>query len=210
MSTEATMQSETKGFCRNCGTPLTAETVREVRGTLYCEPCLAQMVAQPPRPQPLEGAGNATLAAILGVIPGLGAVYNGEFVKGFIHVLVFGALVSVLDSGRAGDFTPLFGMMMPAFVVYMCVDAYQTAKAKQMGKPRPGGLLGEIGRGQPVGAYVLIGLGALLLLDKFVPHIIGRVFDYWPVILIVIGVLLLRKRMGLGTSSEESGHEQRN
>ena len=96
MSSEATIPSETRGFCRNCGTPLTAETMRDVSGTLYCEPCLAQMVVQPTPPQAAEGTGNATLAAILGVVPGLGAVYNGEFVKGFIHVLVFGALIVLL------------------------------------------------------------------------------------------------------------------
>ncbi len=50
-----TMQSETKGFCRNCGTPLTAETLRDVSGTLYCEPCLARLVAQPAQPQAAAG-----------------------------------------------------------------------------------------------------------------------------------------------------------
>jgi hypothetical protein len=66
-----------------------------------------------------------------------------------------------------------------------------------MGQPVPEWFgLGDLKMNAPVGAALLIGLGALFLLDNLgipVFHHLGR---YWPVLLIVIGVILLQKRMG--------------
>src|SRR5262249_52565755 len=90
---------EATGYCRNCGKALCSECTREVRGPLYCEDCLAGLLSAPLAPAggvPGLPAGTGTsqtnpgLAATLGFIPGLGAVYNGEYVKALIQVLVFG------------------------------------------------------------------------------------------------------------------------
>ena len=35
------------GYCRNCGKALCPQCTREVRGALYCEECLAGMLAAP-------------------------------------------------------------------------------------------------------------------------------------------------------------------
>ena len=35
------------GYCRNCGKALCTGCSREVRGMIYCESCLADMVSQP-------------------------------------------------------------------------------------------------------------------------------------------------------------------
>jgi len=67
MSDMATSVPLPKGYCRNCGTALTEETARDVRGILYCEPCLAAMVAQPKSAEERKSPG---LAAVLGAIPG--------------------------------------------------------------------------------------------------------------------------------------------
>ena len=50
----------------------------------------------------------------------------------------------------------------------------------------------------PVGAALLIGLGALFLLDNLGIPVFRQIGRYWPVLLIVIGVLLLQRRMGGG------------
>ena len=46
------------------------------------------------------------------------------------------------------------------------------------------------------GAYLLIGLGIYFLLSKLdlIPNLIPLMFDWWPVILIVIGVSMLVRR----------------
>jgi hypothetical protein len=48
------------------------------------------------RPHP--GGPNPAVAAVLGLIPGVGAMYNGQFIKGLIHVVIFAVLVSAAIS----------------------------------------------------------------------------------------------------------------
>ena len=91
---------EATGYCRNCGKALCPECTREVRGALYDEDCLAGLLAAPLAAGGPGGAGsvptetNPALAATLGFIPGLGAVYNGEYVKALIQVVIFGGLIA--------------------------------------------------------------------------------------------------------------------
>src|SRR6185312_5698956 len=129
-------------YCRTCGKPVCAHCARDVRGVVYCEDCLAAQVsgAMPPPPQPGAVAPGATtvasgspgLAALLGFIPGVGAMYNGEYAKGFIHVLIFATLI-----WAANNIHPLFGLAIAAFVIYMPIEAYQTAKARLLGLQPP-------------------------------------------------------------------------
>ncbi len=180
---------EAKGFCRECGKGLCAECKREVRGILYCEECLAAMVA---RPQPVPTSGSPGVATVLGMIPGLGAVYNGEYNKALIHFLIFAGLVTLAANDGP---QPLTGLSIAAFIVYMMIDANRTAQSKALGHT-PASPFGEMGQNQPVGAYVLIALGVLFLLHRFVHFHLARVFaDFWPVVLIVLGVFMLWKRM---------------
>src|ERR1700761_4860183 len=94
-------------YCRTCGKPLCSACSRDVRGVIYCEECLASHLsgnvpppgstAVPPGVEPPAGTPSPTLAAVLGLIPGVGAMYNGEFAKGFIHVLIFATLIWMTD-----------------------------------------------------------------------------------------------------------------
>ena len=127
-------------YCQNCGKALCAECTRPVGGFIYCEQCLAAKVgvpgAQPGAPfppaPPLPIAGpNPALATILGVIPGVGAMYNGQFVKAMIHVLVFVVLIAMTDQHS------FLGFFIAAWVLYQIFDANQTAKARRDGLPLP-------------------------------------------------------------------------
>jgi hypothetical protein len=71
------------------------------------------------------------LAAVLGVIPGVGAMYNGQFVKGMVHVAIFAVLVS------AAHVYGVFGLFVMAWIFYQMFDAYHTAKARRDGDPLP-------------------------------------------------------------------------
>src|SRR5271156_1704826 len=126
-------------YCQNCGKALCSECTRPVGGFIYCEQCLAAKVgvpgAQPGAPFPgdpmLVSGPNPALATILGIIPGVGAMYNGQFVKAMIHVLVFVILIAITDQH---DF---FGFFIAAWVLYQIFDANQTAKARRDGLPLP-------------------------------------------------------------------------
>jgi hypothetical protein len=127
-------------YCQNCGKALCTECVRSVSGVIYCEQCLAAKLGYGPAGAPTTSPGaippppsepNMGLATLLGFIPGVGAMYNGQFVKAIVHVLVFVVLI-----GIAGDH-PIFLIFIFAWVFYQVFDANQTAKARRDGLPLP-------------------------------------------------------------------------
>jgi hypothetical protein len=129
-------------YCQNCGKPLCAQCVRHgVGGQIFCEQCaVAWQRVAPPVGAPVPSAPNPVAAGILGIIPGVGAMYNGQFFKGLIHVIIFVVLVSLTDR------YDVFGFFIAAWVLYQAFEAYHTAKARRDGLPAPDPLgLNEIG-----------------------------------------------------------------
>lgn len=270
-------------YCQHCGKAMCAACMRSVGGVIYCEPCLAErlgMGASAPAGAAYTGAApgafpgvvapsgpHPATAFILGFIPGVGAMYNGQFIKGLIHVLIFIILIGMTEH------VGIFGILIAAWIAYQVFDAFETAKARRDGRPLPdpfglndfgarmgipmgpagpvAGTAGAVGptvggygaaqgftggqvppvppasaagftdpygqpyaggvppvpppvpgawcgwgpgRGAPVGAVILIGLGVLFLLntlDVFHFDWFGRL---WPVLLICFGVALFLKR----------------
>lgn len=126
---------ERSAFCQNCGKPLCTECIRMLGNSIYCEPCYnlrAAGAATTPGPlytPPL--APRPGLAAFLGLIPGVGAMYNGQYAKGIVHLVIFALLVSL--SNR----TEVFGLFVAGWVFYMAFEAYHTAAARRDGTPLP-------------------------------------------------------------------------
>jgi hypothetical protein len=123
-------------YCQNCGKAMCAACMRrEPTGQVMCEPCsMAWHAARGPYVPPPMGAGRCpspVAAALLGFIPGVGAMFNGQFAKGFLHVIIFAVLVSFSKVFDA------FGIVVAAWVFYQVFDAYQTARAKCEGSPLP-------------------------------------------------------------------------
>lgn len=131
-------------YCQNCGKALCTNCVRSVAGVIYCEQCLAAKLGigaapgapaagMPPNyPGVIAPAGpNPGLAFALGFIPGVGAMYNGQFIKGMIHVLIFVILVGISKNHD------VFGIFVVAWIAYQVFDSYQTAKARRHGLPLP-------------------------------------------------------------------------
>jgi hypothetical protein len=228
-------QTPAVAYCRTCGKPLCEECKRDVRGVIYCEECIAARLqgtlppaasvpppqaAVPPGAVPVAtvvGAPNPVLATLLGFIPGVGAMYNGQFAKGFAHIFIFAVLVEFVS--RTGS--PFFGISIAAWLGYMVVDAYKTARAKQLGQTPPdlfglASIMGESGgdfrsrvRGvnvqvdefsrrqnkPPIGAILLIGLGVLFLLDNVGLISFHRIDDYiFPLGMIGVGAWLGLRR----------------
>jgi TM2 domain-containing membrane protein YozV len=131
-------EADVQSYCQSCGKPLCANCVRTgPNGQIVCESCLAtpgvdanqaywQAFVTPPR-----GVPNPSVAAVLGLIPGVGAMYNGQLFKGLIHVVIFAVLVSITD--RYG----VFGIFIGAWVLYQSFEAYHTARARRDGTPIP-------------------------------------------------------------------------
>ena len=134
-------------YCRTCGKALCNACSRNVGGVVYCESCVAErmqgMPARPPQGSVIPPQTRPIVAGLLGFIPGVGAMYNGQFIKAVIHVLIFVALIFL-----ASHYGP-FGLLIAFFVFYMVFEAYKTAEAIQQGLPLPDpfGLEGMFGPG---------------------------------------------------------------
>jgi TM2 domain-containing membrane protein YozV len=136
-------------FCQNCGKAICANCVRNgAGGQILCEPCWVawQNIPNPFAPPPI-GVPNPATAAVLGLIPGVGAMYNGQFFKGLIHVVIFAVLISITTHYG------IFGIFIGAWVLYQSFEAFHTAKARRDGQPLPDPLgLNEVGNWLNLGA----------------------------------------------------------
>jgi len=225
-------------YCRTCGKPLCDVCKRDVHGVIYCEECIAARLqdampagvpagaAAMPQAPPMRvaDAPNVGLATALGFIPGVGAMYNGQFIKGIAHIFIFAMLAN------AADRADIFGWFVAAFIAYMVIDANKTAKAKVYGQPLPDllGLNSVLGQSSsasagtvfqsantmidraaqarnkpPIAAIILIGLGLLFLLDNLGAFHFRWMHTFWPALLIVVGLWLGHRRWNMSTESPQ-------
>ncbi len=75
---------------------------------------------------------NPVVAFLLGLIPGVGAMYNGQIPKGFVHLIVFAVLVTI-----ANNVNGIFGIFVAGWIFFQAFEAYHTAKARRDGLPLP-------------------------------------------------------------------------
>jgi len=216
-------------YCRECGKALCEACRREADGIIYCEehsqgagwPATSASPAasappappaspytapppytrsSPPPPRHSDTGASPGLAFLLGFIPGVGAIYNGQYVKGFIHVVVFGILIAIVSNDETSDnLQPLFGMMIAVWVFYMAFEAYHTAKRRQLGQPVDefSSIVPRAGHPArfPLAPTVLIAVGVLFLLHNLNILRIGELIRYWPVALICLGAYMLYERL---------------
>lgn len=197
----------TVGYCRACGKGLTADTVRYTAGTLYCaehapagststdNPYTAATAPAAAASPALGSWGdNPALAFILGLlIPGVGAVYNGQYAKGLVHAVVFGLLIKMADSDGT------FGFLIPIFALYMAFEAMHTTRRRVAGLPVDEfSGLSDGGSAAPIGPIVLIGLGVLFLLINFDLVNFRYLVRWWPLGLIALGAYMLYDRVSKG------------
>jgi hypothetical protein len=169
---------------------------------------LPPYTAATPPPVP-NVAISPGLAFLLGMIPGVGAIYNGQYAKGLVHVVILGLAISVVSSGLLGGLEPLLGLMITAFWFYMAFEAYHTAKKRRLGQPVDefSSLFPMRGSSKfPAAPVLLIALGVLFLLNNLNIVELRRMLRYWPVLLIALGVYMLYIRV---TGAAEAGNERR-
>ena len=197
-------------FCVTCGRALCEACKRDVQGSIYCETCLGERMrgvsAGRPATPPSSVEGESPGAAFaLGLIPGVGAIYNGEFFKAALHIIIFGVLISIVDSTRGLE--PLFGLMITGFYIYMPFEAYYTTKKRRLETQgvqleTPIDRLREQFAGvenkELWGGVALVVLGALFLMDNFRFFQLRQIFEFWPVALIAIGVWLIWSKQEKG------------
>jgi TM2 domain-containing membrane protein YozV len=140
---------------------------------------------------------SPALAGILSGLPGLGAIYNGQYAKGFLFILIFAGLISMSDHA-AGPFP---GLLLAGFIFFAIIEAIQTAKninrqvlleGEAENKPSLEKELLKIGpSGSVFWGIVLIVLGGIFLLGNFDIINFDRIWDFWPLLVIIIGLKLI-------------------
>lgn len=207
--------STVTAFCRDCGKGV-CETCTELRDDVpYCRECTqhALPVSLPPsepecaqpsqskpsaaaQPTPTESAAEGPhpfLAGLLGFVPGLGAVYNGQYVKGVVHAAIFGMLIAISTTADHDAIPALMVPMVVFFVLYMPIEAVRTARAIRRGeevKEMSGvvGALFDAGNDSPVPGILLIALGVLFLLVTLGVLRVELIFKAWPLMIVGLGV----------------------
>ena len=159
-----------------------------------------------PNPSISDPGASPGLAFLLGFIPGVGAIYNGQYAKGILHAVIWGVLMSIADSRALHGAEPLMIITVMAYWAYMALEAYHTARKRRAGEPvdEYSSILDlRGGRDLPVIAIALIVFGGILLLHTLDLLDFERVARFWPVLLIVAGVYLLYGRVRGGEVGNE-------
>lgn len=202
------------GYCRETGQPLTSAQAEYVDGVLYSREAAERRRQRVEPPSPYAAPGKPAndvspgWAFVLGLIPGVGAIYNQQYAKGMFHIIVFAMLISLADRTTGS----LMGFLIAGWYFYMPFEAFHTAQRRQRGEvvdelsglvTMPEGL-----RRLPVGPFLLILLGVVFLLDNLGLLRIDELLRFWPVLLIVAGVLMLVQRVQAAPegSGQESSH----
>lgn len=221
---ECRRESDGVVYCADCVERTVETTAEEASGAADAEttataaPRAARTALPPPPPPPQTSprarTGDTTphpvLAGILGIVPGLGAVYNGQYVKGVIHVVIFGMLLTIASHAARG-LEPLFIPTIGLFVLYMPIEAMRTAQAMRRGErvEEMSGLVGALFRpsdSSPAAGVALIALGILLLLFSLDVLEIETILPAWP--LLVVGYGIYRLYRALRPAEPMRTHEE--
>jgi hypothetical protein len=130
------------------------------------------------------------VALLLGLMPGVGAAYNGQNIKALTHFLAVAGLWVLAD---------IFGMPLEialglggaGFYIYSIYDAFQSAQRLRRGEDisaEDENLKVFLQQRMNLFGVLLIGVGALEMLNFWIPNMIQRV---WPMMLIIAGAYLV-------------------
>ncbi len=183
---------ESRDACTICKKHLCEQCTHTIKSKAYCEDCLVRGAEWAYTIKDLRLPTDAPKrAAICAVIPGLGAVYNNEYMKAITYFAVWAAL-SAMGSRLSG----IFGFGAFVFLIFTMFDAYRSAEAKLRNRLQAGESSKE-GTEEPprqekafiAWGIFLIVLGVLFLLQNVIPYYYLR--NYWPLIFILLGVFLV-------------------
>jgi TM2 domain-containing membrane protein YozV len=149
--------------------------------------------------------GRARLAALFALLPGMGAVYNRQNLKGVVHFVTIVGLFQLTALRVASGFFVLSGL---AFYLYSIVDAYRTARLIDQGESPAADeqrFKRSLIKRAPVIGLMLITAGLLLVIHIARPLAFITFARLFPVALIILGGYLLTRYFK--RSSEETYDE---
>jgi TM2 domain-containing membrane protein YozV len=186
--------------CSACERPLCPACDHRIKGITCCQDCIVAGIEtlrrnMGPGRQIIHQSGrqqekSPLIALLFGIVPGVGAAYNGQNIKALTHFL---AVVGLLVLADIFDM-PLgiaFGFGSAGFYFYSIYDAFQSAQRLRMGEDihvEDERLKLFLQQRMNLFGALLIGVGALAMMDFWIPNLLHRV---WPVLLIIAGVYMV-------------------
>ena len=192
------------GLCQVCQRPLCRACDHRIRGFPCCESCIVAGVDLLQRSRqydphhlsldnrsgsPEVGRLIPGLALLFSLFPGLGAVYNRQFVKA-LTIFTLTAGLEALSSNLSGSLERLCGLSAAAIYLFSMLDAYRSARRSRQGYD----LASEgvrvrslLQRNSTLLAISLSIAGVLVLVNSLWPAAAER---FWPALLILAAVLI--------------------
>ena len=158
---------------------------------------------QTPSPEPQQPSGEQQdnrprRAGFFALIPGLGAVYNRQYMKAVLHFAIFAGLIELSDE------VEVFVLATIAFYVFQMMDAYRSATAIAETQPADASSAAESELNLPLWGGALVLMGVVLLLDTLGAIRLSSLATYWPILFILLGLYLIYVNMsGKKTPQED-------
>ena len=141
----------------------------------------------------MAARGRARLAALLALLPGMGAVYNRQNIKAVVHFITIVGLFQLAGIKVASGFFAWAGL---AFYVYSIDDAYRTAQLISRGESAAVDeerFKRSLIKRAPLVGVMLIATGLLLVMQIMRPFSFITFARLFPVALILLGGYLLTR-----------------
>jgi len=177
---------EAGSLCRACNKTLCAECAHQIKGKAFCQDCLVQGAEWVATFKDFKIPTDAPKrAALLSLIPGMGAVYNNQYVKALTFFAVFALLVIMADQVHG-----VFGSAAFVFIIFTMFDSYRTAEANLRNRMDPAASPAPSEERMTFGwGLFLVALGVLFLLQNIIPfYFMHRL---WPLMFIALGAWLV-------------------
>lgn len=133
---------------------------------------------------------NPSLAAFLAIFPGMGAIYNGNIVKGITYMLIFAVLIVLTDNANEPD-AVVFGLMIAGFFIFQIIDSFNEAgKINQniLAEENPTSNKEDLSL---FSAIIVLVIGIVFQLANFDLITHRQVTRLWPLVLIIFGIKIV-------------------
>ena len=178
-------------FCSTCSKALCAECSHQIKGKVFCQDCLVRGTEWASTIKDLRIPTDAPKrAAALSLIPGMGAVYNGEYQKAITQFAIFAALVIMGDNVNG-----VFGFGAFVFLVFTMFDSYRVAETHLRARLESRQVDQSPAKDRTVAAWgiILIVLGVLFLLKNFIRY--DFLHRMWPLAFIALGAYIVYRAL---------------
>ena len=151
------------------------------------------------QPKPNFNRKSPLVAALLSCMPGLGQIYVGYYQQGFISMFIVAGTITALATSFIRGAEPFFGVFLSFFWIFQMIDAnrrahhYNRVMAGLGGEDVPDGFSMPTTKGSMLGGAVLVILGVLFIMDLNFDVSMQWVENWWPLILVLVGVNLIYK-----------------